>query len=362
MESLAYLPRCDLGIVLVDASSTLVQEDTFVVNALRQAGAEVMVLLTKADVLAPGDRTAAAQYIADQLRANLGFEVPVHVVSVKGADAELCDRWFETALFPCLREHRKLAGASLRRKVGLLRDATLAVLQRRLDRRSAAGGDLAEKWADVESASGDALAKLETAQRQQTEWPDLSEKVLDAAAHEIVDEWRRNGPPTVDAAANVVSGGNKQAGRLAAEIAGSLELLRESLKGVLQDAAAATGSPREEAADLPVPTGMPVLDLAGNLPETALYRPWWVHMPGGMAFRSTRELLTRRLGPRLTSQMKQYTMQLERWRSEMLAQLRRSFTAKVDFCRAQCEPTSGSSDPAAIERDLKRLHALQGDD
>jgi hypothetical protein len=107
---------------------------------------------------------------------------------------------------------------------------------------------------------------------------------------------------------------------------------------------------------------MPILELAGNLPDTPLYRPWWVHMPGGMACRSTRELLTSRVGPRLTRQMEQYARQMDRWRSEILAQLRRSFTAKVGFYRAQCEPTSSSSDWAAIERDLKRLQALQGDD
>ena len=81
MESLAYLPHCDLGIVLVDAASTLVSEDAQVVNALRQAGAEVMVLLTKADILGAEERTTAARYIEDQLRSYLGFDVPVHVVA-----------------------------------------------------------------------------------------------------------------------------------------------------------------------------------------------------------------------------------------------------------------------------------------
>jgi hypothetical protein len=48
-ETIAYLPRCDLGIVLVDASSGLTQDDLVVVQALYQAGATATVLISKAD-------------------------------------------------------------------------------------------------------------------------------------------------------------------------------------------------------------------------------------------------------------------------------------------------------------------------
>jgi GTP-binding protein EngB required for normal cell division len=118
MEAMAYLPRCDLGLVLVDANSTFTHEDAFIVNALYQAGVKAMLLLAKADMLTPDERITASQYIQEQVRVNVGTDLPVHIVSVKGRDAVLCDRWFETALVPCLREHRELARASLRRKVG----------------------------------------------------------------------------------------------------------------------------------------------------------------------------------------------------------------------------------------------------
>ena len=362
MESLAYLPRCDLGIVLVDASSTLVQEDASTVNALRQAGAEAMVLLTKADVLAPADRTAAVQYAQDQLRANLGFDVPVHVVSVKGPDAELCDRWFQSILVPCLQKHRELAQASLRRKVGLLREATVAALRRRLDKRSSLGADTVKRWTDVEPALNEALAELEAAGRDRLEWPGVSERVLDAAAQEIVGEWRRNSTLQVDAAAKVIVHASEEAKQLAEAIAKSLAQLRRNLGDVLQRAAVVAGSSQQEAAELPAIAGMPLLDLTASLSDTPLRRPWWAGMSKSLACRSTRAKLTSQLGPRLAAQFEQYAKQLGQWRSEILAHLRRSFTAKADFYRAQCDQTPDTPDLSAIANDLRRLQALQGVD
>jgi len=355
MESLAYLPRCDLGIVLVDASSTLIQEDASIVNALRQAGAEVMVLLTKADVLALEERTAAVQYVGDQLLANLGFAVPVHPVSVKGPDAELCERWFETALGPCLQEHRKLAGASLRRKIGLLREATIAALQRRLGKRFAGDGDLAVKWADVEPMLNEARLKLEVAMRERLEWPELAEKILDDAACEMVDQWRRNGTPRIDAASILNCCGSRQVSHFADEVAGSLTLLWESLIRALRGAAATVGIRREDATEIPVVAGMPILDLAASLPETLLTKPRLILILKGLAYRNIRSQLTSRLGARLTNLLEQYKRQLDQWRSGVLVQMRTSFTTAADFYRAQCEQSHNDSDPAAIKNDLERL-------
>jgi GTP-binding protein EngB required for normal cell division len=359
MESLAYLPRCDLGIVLVDASSTVVQEDAFTVNALRQAGAEVMVLLTKADVLARDERPAAAQYVADQLKANLGFDVPVHIVSVKGPDAVLCDLWFETALVPCLREHDQLARASLRRKVGLLRDGTIAALERRLDRRPVVAGDLANRWAAADATLGAVLVRLDAAAAERLESRGLAERVLETAAQEVVGTWWREGGAPVDAAGAVASSADQHAHDLAADVAKSVLRLREGLGTALREAAAAVGSAGDEADELPVPRGMPVPNPSESLPEMPLRRSTVLCLSRELAFRRARAELTRRLGPRISDQLEQYVKQLETWRAQVLAQLRRSFTARADFYRAQGERAPGDSDPASLERDLKRLRALQ---
>jgi len=319
------------------------------------------MLLTKADILGAEERTAAARYIEDQLRSNLGFEVPVHVVSVKGSDAALCDRWFDTSLVPRLHEHKRLAELSLRRKVGLLRDATVAVLRRRLDKRSETGKDLAREWSAAEPKLNEALAKLETAMRDRAVWPGLADRILDDAAHEIADTWRTNGAAKVDAASTVISCAGRHISRSAGEVAQSLALLREDLVGALRAASHVAGNRDNDAAEILTPSGMPIMELAGSLPETLLHKPILSGLLNALAFRNARTQLRNRFSARLEGMVGQHLNQLNQWRSHILTQMRQSFSAKADFCRIQCEQALVSTDLDAVKRDLKRLRALEGD-
>src|SRR6516225_2544096 len=135
-ETIAYLPRCDLGIVLIDASAGLTQDDLVTVQALYQAGASAMILISKADLFSPADRDQMISYVKANLRDQLRIEPPVHAVSVFGADAALCDRWFESELRPFLARHHELAIISQKRKIGALREAVIGALARRLEASS----------------------------------------------------------------------------------------------------------------------------------------------------------------------------------------------------------------------------------
>ena len=112
-ETVAYLPRCDVGIVLIDASAGLTQDDLVVVQALYQAGASAMLLISKADLFSPEDRDQMISYVKTNLREQLRVEPPVHAVSVFAAEAALCGRWFENELRPFLasRDGHSLAEA-----------------------------------------------------------------------------------------------------------------------------------------------------------------------------------------------------------------------------------------------------------
>ncbi len=70
-ETNAYLPRCDLGMVLVDSVSTLDSEDLTLLRALYGSGIPVCVLLSKADLLTPGDRVRMTEYVRGQIRRAL---------------------------------------------------------------------------------------------------------------------------------------------------------------------------------------------------------------------------------------------------------------------------------------------------
>ena len=131
-ETVAYLPRCDLGIVLVDAASTLTHEDLAIVQALYQSGAQAMVLVSKADLLGAAERRQTGDYVERQLATQANLKLRAHLVSVLGESAALCDEWLEKELMPLVESHREQAAAARKRKVGALREAVIQVLERRL--------------------------------------------------------------------------------------------------------------------------------------------------------------------------------------------------------------------------------------
>ena len=142
-ETLAYLPRCDLGVILVDSASVVNQEDVALVRALYDAAIPAMVLLSKADLLSPGDRVKMTAYIRQELRRELGLDLPVHPVSTVGTDESLLTAWFDQELTPLLDRHRSLAAASMKRKIALLREQVAATLDTLVAKRR--GGVLGEQ-------------------------------------------------------------------------------------------------------------------------------------------------------------------------------------------------------------------------
>ncbi|HUO30634.1 MAG TPA: dynamin family protein, partial [Bryobacteraceae bacterium] len=133
-ETKAYLPRCDLGVVLIDAGSTLTGDDLATIQTLYDAGIPAAVLLSKADLLAPADRDLALQYVAGHIRSDLGFELPVHAISIKEGSSHLLEKWLDAEILPLYDRHAELARQSLNRKIGALRLGVEAALKTRLKR------------------------------------------------------------------------------------------------------------------------------------------------------------------------------------------------------------------------------------
>jgi hypothetical protein len=136
---MAYLPRCDLGVLLLDAGSTLNQEDLRILGGLHEAAIPALVLLSKCDLLMPADRLQMVQYITRQVDEKLGLSITVVPVSTVGEDAVLAHQWFGQYVQPLLDKHRDMLDQSIRRKIGGLRQmlaATLASILRREQGRS----------------------------------------------------------------------------------------------------------------------------------------------------------------------------------------------------------------------------------
>lgn len=141
-ETLAYLPTCDLALLLIDAGATLNDEDIGTLRPLYEAGIPAIVLLSKADLLAEGDLHQVVGYIQKQLQHELGLEMNVHPVSSLSSHSILLDYFFERELLPRFDQARSLRNGSVARKIGTLRDSVIAALETNLDRKKRGGHNL----------------------------------------------------------------------------------------------------------------------------------------------------------------------------------------------------------------------------
>ncbi len=128
-ETLAYLPRCDLGVVLIDSGTSLAPDDLRTIESLAEAAIPVHLLLSKADQVAPADRERILAYVREHVASECRIALPVHPVSALASHREMLDRWFGQQILPLYGKAKELKNASLRRKIGALRDSVSAALQ-----------------------------------------------------------------------------------------------------------------------------------------------------------------------------------------------------------------------------------------
>jgi GTP-binding protein EngB required for normal cell division len=359
-ETVAYLPRCDLGIVLVDASSGLTQDDLVVVQALYQAGATASVLISKADLFSAADRERMIDYVKKHLRTELNVKPPVHAISVVGGDAALCDRWFDEELQPMLARHRELTALSHKRKAGALREAVTAALQRRL-----------------QAASETGVIPSEPAPNQTVEALRGGERVLEraqGAAFHLTRKVSRMGPEIIESAAREIARGWLDSGSAkpaeifsetltcklnepVAEILRAVEETREELVRAMQLAATISNQPVAE--QLPKSAGLPAVDVSEIARKIDIVKPSVRALLGISALAPyVRRQLQEQLNRGLLELLSLYSNRLRRWMEQTLGAMRKAFVATADVYRAQFEGAQleGAPDATAVESDLRALH------
>ncbi len=360
-ETIAYLPRCDLGIVLIDASAGLTQDDLVVVQALYQAGASAMVLISKADLFSVAEREQMIEYVATNLRSQLQVESPVHAVSVFGADAALCDRWFESELRPFLAQHHELAIVAQKRKIGALREAVIGALERQLQvgsQTAPLGNGKPPAEAREALRNGDRI--LERAQAEAffltRKITQVQSKVIDAAAEQIAAALAES--DHADAASIFAETLTRMLAEPVAGTLRSLEQTRETLAGAMQFAASASHWAVPEK--LPKPAGMPALDVGEISKKIVVEKPSVVSLFGtGMLTSHVRRKLENEYDRALLDFLSLYANRLRRWMEQSINALRTAFAAFADMHRAQFENSQFASSPdsSTIENDLRILQS-----
>jgi hypothetical protein len=353
--------------VLIDAGATLTQEDLVLVQMLLHSGAKAMVLVSKADLLKPEDRQRFVDYVRKQFATQFGDVPPVFVVSVRGADATLCDEWFERALQPLLEDHREQTAASLKRKVGLLREAVARTLEARLNRPSPGIAPSSEPSVEkamvaLRRADGLCAAAERAADDLVDELPHLRDALIQAAAAEIVAAWLHSRAAPNLAAEKCGAMTERIVSTHTAKALHMLDLLRRQLDETLrqaQQALAATGIGREH---LPQASGAPVFDATTAIRQVDLHRTrlLWL-LPEPLLLHFARIRLQEQWRNALEALLNDYGRRLRQWLRSAVAELNESFHAQAAPVMTQLEaqttaPAAGNT--AAMQADLRWLREL----
>lgn len=365
-ETLAYLPRCDAGIVLVDAGSTLTPDDLRIMGALTQISTPTTVLVSKADLLSSADLEQQIAYIAQQLQAELEMELPVRPVSVVPSHAKLLEQWFAEELSPLYERKQRLLQQSLARKTLGLAGAVRSALEMVVAYPRPEGEDRAQLEAvdlDLRRSAGDLQTFQSDLRRATDEIPRLDSLIINRAAETVADLWRAR--PEVDFAEVL----RKVAAEVTLELAGQIRAKLSAIGERLQQELAKTAtllrssdSPRPE--DFQAPAEMPVFHL--NRQKELVARP----LLGSWARWFRVQRATHRLQAHeseLTQALESFSRLLYSWGLDAGADLERRFDSFANRYRAQLERllverTRTTIDGERVRSDMESLSAMLGAD
>ena len=357
-ETRAYLPKCDLGVVLIDAGSTLTEEDLATIQALAEAGISASVLLSKADLLAPTDCDRAREYVAGHIRSDLGLELAVHAVSIRGGHAHLLENWLESEILPLYERHAELARQSLNRKIGALRLGIEAALSARLKRQGT-------NWRPSPAIDEEQVRELETDLRTaggriseaRAQCMDMSD-ALRGCADELVETAAASfigdpGPilPKLEQAAAERAGpiaalirdAALNAGRVLVQAGKALESENRPEPGELVEVL--RNMPRFDMGNL-------AIDVAPGAATSALGRRW--------AARRVERQIRSQAGQQVEDGVATYARVVQSWVRKTFAELQERFDSYAGAYRAQLGRLAsgdgaGAGDEQALREDLAAL-------
>jgi GTP-binding protein EngB required for normal cell division len=347
-ETLAYLPSCDLALVLIDAGTALNEEDIGTLRLLYEGGIPAIVLLSKADLLVEGDLHRVTAYIQEQLQTELGIEMDVHPVSSLADYSILLDHFFERELLPRFDQARSLRDRSIARKIGALRDSITAALEAALDQTKRRGQgvpsqvrDLEEQLRLVTGAVGEQRSILSRAFFQLGETP---EAILSETAESALAWMRANSQTRVAPL--------KLAEWLHEAVWKSVDRCVENTRGASRDAIEKLQAVAREMgrADMPAQEeveillrDMPRFELA-PLPEAIGARSWilpWMFLGSGAARSGIKNKLRKSIGALLKQELHAYGHALTQWSNQFVTKTVLLISSYADAYRVQLHRIAG---------------------
>jgi GTPase Era involved in 16S rRNA processing len=360
-ETMAYLPSCDLAILLIDAGATLNDEDLGTLRLLYEGGISSIVLLSKADLLADADLQRVAAYVETQVENELGIKIHVQPVSALPNYARLLDQFFEQHLLPRFNEARKLRQASVARKIGALRESVIAALETSLQhgKRQAVpandGNEIEARLRHISGEIGEQRTRLDQAFLELGERPEIvlaelaklaADRICSGESSQIdsttLAEW------TSETIQKQVDRALVNTGRALTD---AVQGLRESAKEI-----ARSDMPTEEEAETLL-RNVPRFGMASVPPPIGGAFWKWVGRKSATAL--ARSSVRQALGESFRDELHRYGRALSQWGEHASRRMQTFVGSYADAYRAQLRRMNGQSTDAAaspeLESDLARL-------
>lgn len=375
-QTLEYLPHCDLGILLIEAGAPVSPDDVAVARALLDGGSDLILLLSKADRLQPDDLAQALDYVQAQFEAQLSMPVPLRPISTIAGNP-LAQAWFDEMLAPRLARHTERAAQALGRKIAILRESVVAILEARLresdEEPTPAGTPATTEAAGLHERIAQARSQIESARAQLRDLKGalgrFDSMLLEAGAQELVRCWLES-PLTEESIVERIGAAIlRHADAPGHAVVRMLDSLRDDLLAIIRSAHSeparahaneADPAEREAERELARPRGRPGFDIsaalaarAGVLPPRAM--PRWSIIARPLA----RARLRAAISIALANQSAVHAEALYHWSSRYLDDLARRFDAAVAMLEsAERFGADSPLTPAMAQRarcDLERL-------
>jgi hypothetical protein len=361
------LPKCDLGVVLIDAGSTLTAEDLQTLLTLQQAAVPADVLLSKADLLCSEDREKIIEYVRQHIRSECNLELHVHPVSVLPSHKSLLTRWFEDQIIPLYSHSQELRASSIQRKIGVLRESVISALEMQLERSkkptSETGDQVRAAEARLRRVTGLIEETRSAWEKEIAGLPNELPEAFYAMSARLILAWSEK-PNQVIPAEKIIKDSVLQfTQERVKQLQDALEALALQLRDDLKTSAAdlsIADTPSEDEFQSLV-RGTPVFD-AGSI-SAPVSRPTFALMFGKQfAERRLARRLYKQVGDPVYNALRIYSGALKEWVSLVTNQLDRRFETYAERYRAQAARSFGgtglTADEAnAIQANLRDLRA-----
>ena len=382
-KTLEYLPQCDLGILLIEAGAPVAPDDSDVARALLDGGSDLIIVLSKADRLAESDLRQALDYVRAQFEAQLSIPISLRPISTIAGNP-LAQAWFNDVLAPRLASHTERAAQVLGRKIAVLRESVVAILDARLRRpaeesHSTSAPTANEAAERLHDRIAEARAEFEQARSQLLDLKialgRFSSVLLEAAAEELTRCWIESSPAEDSIVERIEDAILRRADEPGQAVVRMFESLRDDLVKIIQaERPASPGihpsdaerTDRETERELAHPRGRPVFDVSAALaarpsvlPPRAM--PRWSVIARPLA----RARLRRAISISIENQLGVHAEALHHWSVRYLDELTRRFNAAVATLEsAERFGTDSSLTPEMVRtarRDLDRLRHWPAD-